>query len=257
MNDTNPSSSARNPARWRIGFVVSLFAHVVLLALFGVWYVRRLAEPSPSHSTEVVQQTDGASLQSTSGPAPPDEAQPSPIVKSSQIERQLAIESHQADDLDSQERQDELEQKVTKLNRVSSQQSINEMAEKFHEWMDTDPRAQHPSEESVDGPFDFNTAQIYDVHRNATANGQWEYVSVLLDADGRTLEVTMDAADGESVYRTMQTLNANPLAAQLYRQITMPLLDKLARTRQQIQRAAGSAAAAEQELEASPDGGKR
>ena len=117
--------------------------------------------------------------------------------------------------------------------------------------------AQHPSEESVDGPFDFNTAQIYDVHRNATADGQWEYVSVLLDANGRTLEVTMDAADGESVYRTMQTLNANPLAAQLYRQITMPLLDKLARTRRQIQQAASSAVAAEQELKASPDGPKR
>ncbi len=42
------------------------------------------------------------------------------------------------------------------------------------------------------------------------------------------MDVEMTAEEGETAYRTMQTLKKFPLAQSVYRQIAMPLLDKAA-----------------------------
>ena len=52
-------------------------------------------------------------------------------------------------------------------------------------------------------------------------------MTVLLDAEGRTLEVEVSEQEGKPIYETMQRIKANPLLEQVYRQIVMPLLDQL------------------------------
>jgi hypothetical protein len=76
------------------------------------------------------------------------------------------------------------------------------------------------------------------VTREAAPDGTWKYQSVLVDAEGRTMQIEMDAASGESSYRTLQTLKAYPLAEKIYRQVTMPLLDKLIKAGEQAARTA-------------------
>ena len=57
--------------------------------------------------------------------------------------------------------------------------------------------------------------------------GGFRYVTVLLDAQGRTVETEVSQQEGEPVYELMQRIKANPLLEQVYRQIVMPLLDQL------------------------------
>jgi hypothetical protein len=75
--------------------------------------------------------------------------------------------------------------------------------------------------------FDADTAQMHDVRRERTSGGQWRYWLILLDAEGRTIEVEVPPVEGEQLYKTMQRIKAFPLAEKVYRQITMPLLDKM------------------------------
>jgi hypothetical protein len=60
---------------------------------------------------------------------------------------------------------------------------------------------------------------------------------VLIDAAGRTRRSAMDAAEGESAYRTMQLLKSNPLAEMVYRRVAMSLLDNIIQAAQQAEQA--------------------
>ena len=179
---------------------------------------------------------------------PPTVAE-SPQVSAKQVEVKLDREFNRYDKLPEEEKRDKLDEKIERLEQVSSEESLDELATKFREWLGTEQRAQHPAEVPVEGKFDFDTAQIYDVRRGRGSDGRWQYHSILLDAEGRTMEVQMGAAEGERVYRTMQTLKDSPLAEKIYREITMPLMDKVIKAREQLEEAARNAEPAPVEQE--------
>ena len=83
-----------------------------------------------------------------------------------------------------------------------------------------------PAEDTVAEAFDFDTAQLHDVTKLDQEDGSVKYLSVLVDAQGRTMDVEMSGEEGETAYQTMQTLKKFPLAERVYRQIAMPLIDQ-------------------------------
>lgn len=163
---------------------------------------------------------------------------------------QLAEESRNRTD---QENLDRLNQLAERLEEVSSEQSIERMAGVFQTLTGTKPRAQRPSQEPVAGEFDFDTAQFHDVRREETDEGSWRYLCILVDAEGRAVEVEMDASDGQRVYQTMLRIKENPLLEQVYRQIAMPLFDKMLAGARQAARAGMSGTSDSETESASED----
>jgi hypothetical protein len=122
---------------------------------------------------------------------------------------------------------EQLDELTERLDRVSSSESVDAMAGAMSSLLGTAPRATQPVEGPVAGEFDPRTAQFHDIRRVVTEDGNFEYLTVLLDAEGRTIEVPVDAASGERVYLTLQRIKSSPLLEQVYRQIVMPLIDQM------------------------------
>jgi len=137
-----------------------------------------------------------------------------------------------------------LDEKAAELEALATEQSVEEIADRFREWTGIAPRAGAPADAPPEGEFQFETAQLHDVRKTVGEDDSVRYKSVLVDAAGRTLEVKMDAQEGERAYRTLQTLKEHPLADKVYRQIAMPLIDK-AIAQREAAAASGEAIAAE------------
>lgn len=134
---------------------------------------------------------------------------------------------NQAQGLTLDQQLDELKRRSSELGRVSSAESIDQMARQLNAFLGTKPRAERPAEQPVGGQFDFNTAQLHDVQRTPLADGGFRYATVLVDAQGRKFETDVDTATGEQLFKVFEIIRGNPLLEKVYRQVVMGLLDKL------------------------------
>jgi hypothetical protein len=215
-----------------VGIATSLVLHgVVIAALLSAayqpwWYAAYLARSqrvihvacAPGAPSNDDSPEDAPEVRIISDPAD---------VTAELVRQRLEDDARELSALSDEEQLDRLEHLSGRLRDVSSEQSVGQMAAAFQQMLGTESRAEQPIADAGDGEFDLDTAQFHDVTRSATPDGRWRYVSVLIDAHGRTLEVEMDAAEGKRVYETMQRIKANPLLGQVYRQIAMPLFDQL------------------------------
>ena len=134
-----------------------------------------------------------------------------------------------------EENQDQLTQLGARLETISSPQAVDELTEHLSKWIGISDRADVPPEEPTEGDIDIATAQIHQVRRvGSEPNEPGGYIAVLIDAEGRTIEVELSTAEGAPLYETMQRLQALPLAEKIYRQLVMPLLDQLIRENQRV-----------------------
>ena len=234
---TTPTSDTPH-RRFRIALWVSLALHLVALIVFAVWYVGRSQDDTP---TAEAPATTVAPVPRPQVPTPPEKPRPSPKVKSTQVETQLDAELRAAEKLEDEQKLTSLKKNIDKLDDLASQESIEELSGKFQQWLQTETRAQQPAANPVPGPFDIDTAQFHDILRQQAPGGESRYVAVLLDAEGRVMEVEIDPETGAQAYRTLQLVKENPLAEMIYRQITMPLMDKMIRARRQLEQAAEKA----------------
>lgn len=243
MNRRSPKRrSARTFVRYRAsGVMVSCVLHASLLAIllassFHPWWF----DAWNARQSRTIHVTMGE------GPTSLDSEQENPDVRivttpsevTPEMVRQrlddIVTETEETDDEESLQRLDQLS---GRLSQLSSQDSVDAMAGTLQSLLGTSPRATQPAEEVVDGEFDFDTAQFHDVRRYSNDAGGYSYVTVLLDAEGRTIETEMDQVDGERIYQTMQRIRANPLLEQVYRRIAMPLLDQILATAKKNQNA--------------------
>jgi hypothetical protein len=133
-----------------------------------------------------------------------------------------------AQNLTSDQQRERLANLAGALEQVATEESVAAMSRRLGQLLGTTSRAAAPAEEPVAGDFDFETAQLHDVKRTANAErGGYQYVGVLLDSHGRTLETPLETADGENLYATMELIKSNPLLERIYRGLVMSLMDKL------------------------------
>lgn len=114
-----------------------------------------------------------------------------------------------------------------RLSDASNRQSIETIQRRLQSEYGTSPRATKPALVAPKGKFDYATAQLHDVKRSVRDDGEEYYVSVMLDAEGRIMEIELPHDTGEDLYRTMEQIHSNPLIENIYREIAMPLLDKI------------------------------
>jgi len=213
------------------GALVSFFLHTITIVslivvpyLIWLWNLARSLESEPQITIISAVQDE----QPETPPAPAVELVaevrsadeiPVPEIVEKEIEK--------AKQKTSEENVDDFIKQAGRLERISDAESVEAMADKFHKWLGTKERASQPAEEEVAGSFDFDSAQIHDVKREPKEDGTWKYICVLVDAEGRTMETELDEIEGEEQYRTFQRLKKFPLAEKVYREIAMPLLDKI------------------------------
>jgi hypothetical protein len=137
---------------------------------------------------------------------------------------QVVAEAEALSQADQLARLDALSERLTQVADESSVQALSGVMQSF---LSTQPRATRPAKDPPPGEFDFETAQFHDIQRLPKEPDGFRYVTVLLDAAGRTMEVEVSELEGQPIYETMQRIKANPLLEQVYRQIVMPLLDQL------------------------------
>lgn len=111
------------------------------------------------------------------------------------------------------------------LEHIATPESVAAVTGRLAALLGAADRAEQPAAEPVAGEFDFETAQVHAVRRNEPEPGKFEYVAVLLDAQGRTLEAPLSREEGEQLYKVMELVQSNPLLERVYRGVVMSLLD--------------------------------
>jgi hypothetical protein len=153
---------------------------------------------------------------------------PSPVA-SHWVQQRMLDEIAAAQQASTEDRHRRLAQLGQQLENISSAESVDAAAGRLANLLGTGRRATQPAAEPVSGDFDLDSAQLHDVKRTENASGGYDYVAVLLDSAGRTMESSLTEIEGAQLYGTFEIMKANPLLERVYRGVVMALLDKLTR----------------------------
>lgn len=232
LSQNAPHSEKINWTRWAI--IVSLIVNGLIILALGLYYISFKSDNSSSTSPA----TSSPAAQSASEPEPPAEPEivPLPGEKAKDtVKRYLDEQTQSAAARTDKENLEELQKQGARLEKVSSEESLNQIADHFRSWTGTKERATEPdkdipmqTEETLSvSNFDTSTAQIYDVKKVRTkSTGKITYKAILLDAQGRTFSVELPKEEGERIYPAFKQMKQNPLMTQIYRKMVMPLIDK-------------------------------
>jgi hypothetical protein len=121
----------------------------------------------------------------------------------------------------------ELERNLSRLEQIASEESVEQIGAKVRDTLGLEPRASTPGGGPLEGSFDHDTAQFQDIVRVNKADGKEAYRCVMIDREGRTMEIEIDPEQGKVAYDTMQMIKRSPLGDAVYRTLVMPMLDKL------------------------------
>ena len=232
-NDPNLPSNAAQPVKknWnRRAIIVSIIVNGLIIIALGLCYISFKSDKSSSTPPPVTQ--------SSPEPEPPAEPEvvPLPGEKAQDtVNRVLEEQAQAAAARTDEENLTVLEEQGERLKKVSSEASIDQIADQFHSWTGTEKRVTEPikdapmqTEDTVSGSnFDTETAQFYDVKKiRSKTTGDIKYKAVLIDAQGRTMSMELPQEDGERLYPIFKQMKQNPLMGQIYKKIVMPIIDK-------------------------------
>lgn len=220
-HDQHLNRSAPRRRRLSLPIAVSLAVHAILLLGLLLWYIpdRDVGSRAGENVTTVSEEPSSANAVSQVGPPA--------NVSDEEVDRALGSAIEQASAAGDERKLAELDSQIRKLDRIASEESLRDIAEKITAASGLPERATHPMSPPGEGPFDFDTAQFHDVTRTVGHDGTWRYRSVLVDAQGRSMEVDLEPEQGKTAYEAMQMVKQSPFAETIYRTMVMPMLDKL------------------------------
>jgi hypothetical protein len=219
----------------RRAIVVSVLFHLALIAVLLFWYVPL---PTGSQSADVPPRADGQRLETPPPrPATAPTLAENPEVPKEQIEASIEAQIEAAESLSDERKLTELEKNLGRLESIASEDSVREVTATIAGSLGLEP-GPRPAEQPPAGAFDPDTAQILEVNRAQGPGGRWQYTSLLVDAEGRTQQVPLTESEGESAYKTMQTLKRYPIADGIYRQLVMPMIQSMIEASEKTQQAA-------------------
>lgn len=245
MSDQIQQSNGTEPRRapgasWRRRAVfVSVLFHVALLVALFLWVLPPYSPPplgendtTPTHS--VPNRSQDTRLPRNVPAAPAVQVPPEQIQAS--IESQIK----QVQTLSDEAKLSELEKNLKRLESISTEASVQEVTATIADSLGLQSGVE-PSEQDVAGSFDHHTAQLHDVTRRQSESGSWQYECVLVDAQGRTQSVPMTEAEGEPIFQAFEKMKQYPMAAGIYRQVVMPMIQKLIEAGEIAEQVAGKA----------------
>ena len=216
--------ASKSPRRRAI--LISVAFHIVLAAALLFYYLpsptTSVGSPAPLASTS--DRSSEQAAPSTDRPPPPA---PIDAVDEQQIRQSVESQIEQFESIPEERKLSELEKNLQRLEAVSDRESVNEVAATIAGSLGIDAGQYSAKTVPADGAFDHESAQLQDVTRKADKDGSWRYESTMVDSQGRTMTVPMNAAEAETVYATFQQMKKYPLAEGIYRGVVMPLLQKM------------------------------
>ncbi len=223
-----PRSTPSLVRDYRAGWAISLLVHAALAVALAAGTYRPWWPADGRPRTALAIEATLAAGEPAEAPAPEVRIADAPSEVTADLVRtrldQAVAEAESLSQADQLARLDALSERLT---QVADGSSIQALSGAMQSLLSTQPRATRPAEDRPPGEFDFETAQFHDIQRLPKEPDGFRYVTVLLDAAGRTMEVEVSELEGRPIYETMQRIKANPLLEQVYRQIVMPLLDQL------------------------------
>jgi len=255
-------SNSEDPKKsFRWGLWISLALHGLLLAALIIVPLRYFVKsdqdsvaknesaPSTKSATGGDKGSKGGSAADTQNEVAPENDPFSQAAQDEHVKAELPGQLEEAVQQASQNSEEgnrtELFRLSRKLDRVSSEESVDEIGDRVLEMSGVEERASEPAAEPQEGPFDFNSAQVHDVIRTELENGSFRFQAEMVDSAGRSYLTDLDPETGRSLYDTMQTIKASPLLDRVYRKMAMPLFDKIISAQMAVQTAAQQAAAEE------------
>tara|TARA_R110002049_G_scaffold27321_2_gene94231 strand:- start:434588 stop:435352 length:765 start_codon:yes stop_codon:yes gene_type:complete len=211
--------------RYRRAVIVSIALHAIGALVLLSWYLPNREPSSPDSTALKAAQPSPQGQGDADLPSPPTPP-PAPEIPADQIEASIESQISQIENLPDERKLSELEKNLKRLDKVASPESVQEVTTTIASTLGLDDQTYQPKESVGEGAFDPSTAQIQDVVRTESENGQWTYESVLVDAEGRTAKVPMSSEDGQTMYETFQQMKKFPMAEGIYRSIVMPLIQK-------------------------------
>ena len=239
---SSSSSPHRPPAKRRKGLrtaiIVTVLLHILGAAIAFLYIPdlrQRVAGTQTPANTAAPTQPRAAT---PAAPTEPPKPKKQPESWNRQVEAKVQSLVEAAEDRDATENRTVLEEKANQLNRLSSEASIEDMENVLTDALKLEARATAPVDNPPEGGFDAKSAQFHTVRREAKPTGGHRYFSVMVDADGRSMEVPLSEVEGESVYKTMKMVEENPLLDKVYRQFVIPAMDKASKASVQLEKAA-------------------
>jgi uncharacterized membrane protein YkoI len=217
---------------WRLAWMMSLSAHASAFALLVTSIV---LTPLPGQSPIAPVELDGrwgvsendeerwseVMVSSREQPRLPD---PDASIVASFVQRQIAQSIDEGNRRSLAENEGMLARLSQQLTESSSQDNIDAMAQ-FLSGV-AGARKPAPSTNDAPIPFDANTAQIDRVRKEVDSQERVHYIATLVDANGSTKELELDAQTGAQLYKILKIIESNPLLERVYRKIVMGFLDQ-------------------------------
>ena len=247
--NTTDKTQSRSPFRkWAV--LASIVFHVALLIVLLVW---RMSQPKLSTPVADNRQT----VSRSDAPKATERLRAEPVaeVPPEQIEKSLESQIQQVERLTDERKLSELDKNLSRLESVADPQSVQEVTATIASTMGLDTQQYAPKETPASGSFDTDSSQLQEVTRKRDDSGNWQYESLLVDAQGRTMTVPMSSAEGETVYNAFESMKKFPMAEGIYRGIVMPLLQQMVKAQELAEKAANEAGkmqALEQASETNP-----
>lgn len=208
--------------------LLSVAFHVVAGIVLLFWYVPRHQAKSSSERGAATPASIGDPSRAKNRaddygiPQPKESVEVTP----EEIEASLQTQMDAVERLTDEQKLDELEKNLKRLDAISTTASVRQVTDTIADSLGLEP-GNVPLQEPVDGAFDPDTAQLHDVEKVADESGGVRYESVLVDSKGRIQRVPMSVADGETAYSAFEQMKRYPMAAGIYRQIVMPLVQRM------------------------------
>ena len=219
--------------------VLSIAFHAVAAVVLLCWYVpRHQAKPGSERMAATAATVGDSSIADQRG-GDPGIPKPSESVEVApeEIQASLKTQMEAVEKLSDEQKLSELEKNLKRLDAISNPESVRQVTDTIADSLGLEP-GNVPAENPIEGTFDADTAQLHDVEKVADETGGFRYESVLVDSQGRTQRVPMSVADGETAYNAFQQMKRYPMAAGIYRQIVMPLVQRMIEATEAAQRAA-------------------
>ena len=146
-------------------------------------------------------------------------------VDPQQLSTQLKRQRNNADHLTDSAKLTKLDKAARKIELLSSQVSVEKMGRLLRRSFGARDRAFAPANPAPPGPFDHDSGLIYTARKQDDAQGNTDVIYVMVDKEGRSLEVTMPAGTSTAAANAIERMNQSPTLSALYEQIVLPMLD--------------------------------
>jgi hypothetical protein len=124
----------------------------------------------------------------------------------------------------------ELDIKLRQLDTFIDKKTVDETAQAISSTFFLDQNQYRIRDVPVAGPLNTDTAQILDIVQAKGDAGNDAYLATMIDIDGHQAQVEITESEGKVAYEAFQKMKKFPAAEGLYRQVVMPMLQKIMST---------------------------